>query len=109
MFIVADLVSLKKIEVYSPLGIWQVFLCSINTNIYHFRSMNSRHYAYIPANRHIHLPVCKTSVANSVNPDQTDTLEAVGTGSTLFVCMPKSILNVSIYMQQMTFSDAFFS
>ena len=30
------------IEVYSPLGIWHVFLYSINTNIYHFRSMKYR-------------------------------------------------------------------
>ena len=30
---------LKMIEVYSPLGIWHVFLYSINTNIDHFRSM----------------------------------------------------------------------
>ena len=29
---------LKLIEVYSPLGIWHVFLYSINTNIYHLRS-----------------------------------------------------------------------
>ena len=38
---------LKMIEVYSPLGIWHVFLytCSINTNIYHFRSMKYRQYA----------------------------------------------------------------
>ena len=41
---------LKTIEVYSPLGIWHVFLFSINTNIYHFRSMkyrNSRKYHQI--------------------------------------------------------------
>ena len=49
------------------------------------------------------------SVANSVDPDHTATLGAVGTGSILFVYMPKLILNVSIYMQQITFSDAFFS
>ena len=30
---------------YSPLGIWHVFLHSINTNIYHFRSMKYRQYA----------------------------------------------------------------
>ena len=47
---------LKMIEVYSPLGIWHVFLYSINTNIYHFRSMKYRQYAY--TNRRIHLPVC---------------------------------------------------
>ena len=36
---------LKMIEVYSPFGIWRVFLYSINTNIYHFRSMKYRQYA----------------------------------------------------------------
>ena len=36
---------LKMIEVYSPLGIWHVFLYSINTNIYHFQSMKYRQYA----------------------------------------------------------------
>ena len=36
---------LKMIEVYSPLGIWHVFLYSINTNIYHFRSMKYRQFA----------------------------------------------------------------
>ena len=36
---------LKMIEVYSPLGIWHVFLYSINTNIHHFRSMKYRQYA----------------------------------------------------------------
>ena len=35
----------KLIEVYSPLGIWHVFLYSINTNIYHFLSMKYRQYA----------------------------------------------------------------
>ena len=33
---------LKMIEVYSPLGIWRVFLYSIYTNIYLFRSMKYR-------------------------------------------------------------------
>ena len=33
------------IEVNSPLGIWHAFLYSINTNIYHFRSMKYRQYA----------------------------------------------------------------
>ena len=36
---------LNMIEVYSPLGIWHVFIYSINTNIYHFRSMKYRQYA----------------------------------------------------------------
>ena len=38
------------IEVYSPLGIWHVFLYNINTNIYHFRSTkygNMREYHQI--------------------------------------------------------------
>ena len=35
---------LNMIAVYSPLGIWHAFLCSINTNIYHFRSMKYRQY-----------------------------------------------------------------
>ena len=48
---------LNIIEVYSPLGIWHVFLYSINTNTYHFQSMKYRQYALIPANRRIHLPV----------------------------------------------------
>ena len=36
---------LKMIEVYSPLDICNVFLYSINTTIYHFRSMKYRQYA----------------------------------------------------------------
>ena len=36
---------LKMIKDYSPLGIWHVFQYSINTNIYHFRSMKYRQYA----------------------------------------------------------------
>ena len=48
-------------------------------------------------------------MANSVNPDQTAPLGAVCSGSMLFV----SILNMSVmlgnYLQQTTFSDAFFS
>ena len=36
---------LKIIEVYSPCGIWHVFLYSIYTNIYHSRSMKNRQYA----------------------------------------------------------------
>ena len=37
--------DLKMIQFYSPLGTWHVFLYSINTNIYHFRSMKYRQYA----------------------------------------------------------------
>ena len=36
---------LKMIYFYSPLVIWHVFLYSINTNIYHFRSMKYWQYA----------------------------------------------------------------
>ena len=36
---------LKMIEFYSPLGIRHVCLYSINTNIYHIRSMKYRQYA----------------------------------------------------------------
>ena len=36
---------LKMILFYSPLGIRHVFLYSINTNIYHFRSMKYQQYA----------------------------------------------------------------
>ena len=47
-------------------------------------------------------------MANSVNPDQTAPIEAVCSGSTLFA----SIINLSVmfgnYLQQTTFSDAFF-
>ena len=50
----------------------------------------------------------KTSVAKSVDPDQTAPLGAVWSGYTLFVCMPKLDIDVIIYMQQTTFSDAFF-
>ena len=35
---------LNMIEVYSPFGIWHVFLYRINTNIYHFRSMKYQQY-----------------------------------------------------------------
>ena len=35
---------LKMILFYSPLGIWHVFRYSINTNIYHFRSMKYQQY-----------------------------------------------------------------
>ena len=46
---------------------------------------------------------------NSVNPDQTAPIGAVSSGTTLFA----SILNLSVmlgnYLQQTTFSDAFYS
>ena len=52
-------------------------------------------------------------MANSVDPDQTAPIEAVCSGSTLFA----SVLNSSVMLanicsrrlQEMTFSDAFFS
>ena len=48
-------------------------------------------------------------MANSVVPDQTAPIGAVCSGSTLFA----SILNLSVmlgsFLQQTTFSDAFFS
>ena len=48
-------------------------------------------------------------MANNVNPDQTASIGAVCSGSTLFA----SILNLSVmlcnYLQQTTYSDAFFS
>ena len=34
--------SLKSIEVNSPFGIWHVFIYSMNSNIYQFRSMKYR-------------------------------------------------------------------
>ena len=47
-------------------------------------------------------------MANSVNPDQTAPIGAVCSGPTLFA----SLLNLSVmlgnYLQQTTFSDAFF-
>ena len=47
-------------------------------------------------------------MSNSVDPDQTAPIGAVCSGSTLFA----SILNLSVmlgnYLQQTTFSDAFF-
>ena len=46
---------LKMILFYSPLGMWHIFVYSINTDIYHFRSMKYRQYALIPPNQRIHL------------------------------------------------------
>ena len=47
--------------------------------------------------------------SNSVNTDQTASLGAVRSGSKVFVCMLKLVINISINMQQTTFSDASFS
>ena len=44
-------------------------------------------------------------MANSVDPDQTAPLGAVWSGSTLLVSMLKLVLDVSIYMQQMSSAD----
>ena len=48
-------------------------------------------------------------MANSVNPDQTAPKEAVYSGSTLFVSILISSVMLGSYLQQTTFSDAFFS
>ena len=52
-------------------------------------------------------------MANSVDPDQTAPIEAVCSGSTLFVSMLNlSVMLAFIYsrrLQQTIFSDAFFS
>ena len=40
----------------------------------------------------------KVSVANSVDPDQTAPPGAVWSGSTLFVCMPKLVIDIGTYM-----------
>ena len=47
-------------------------------------------------------------MANSVDPDQTASLGAVCSGSTLFASVLNSSLMLGNYMQQTTFSDAFF-
>ena len=47
-------------------------------------------------------------MANSVNPDQTAP-GAVCSGSTLFASILNSSVMLSNYLQQTTFSDAFFS
>ena len=43
-----------------------------------------------------------------MDPDQTVPLGTVSSGSTLFVCMPKLALDISIYMQQTTSADYIF-
>ena len=45
---------------------------------------------------------------NSVNPDQTAPIEAVYSGSTLFASILNSSVLLGSYLQQTTFSDAFF-
>ena len=49
------------------------------------------------------------SMANSVDPDQTAPMGAVCSGSTLFASILNSSVMLGNYLQQMTFSDEFFS
>ena len=48
-------------------------------------------------------------MANSVDPDQTAPIGAVCFGSTLFASILNSSVMLGNYLQQTTFSDAFFS
>ena len=48
-------------------------------------------------------------MAKSVNPDQTAPIGAVCSGSTLFAPILHSSVLLGNYLQQTTFSDAFFS
>ena len=48
-------------------------------------------------------------MANSVDPDQTAPIGAVCSGSTLFASILNWSLMLGNYLQQTTFSDAFFS
>ena len=48
-------------------------------------------------------------MANSVDPDQTVPIGAVCSGSTLFASILNSSVLLGNYLQQTTFSDAFFS
>ena len=47
-------------------------------------------------------------MANSVNPDQTAPIGAVCSGSTLFASILNKWVMLGNYLQQTTFSDAFF-
>ena len=47
-------------------------------------------------------------MTNSVDPDQTASIGAVCSGSTLFASMLKFVINVCRRLQQTTFSDAIF-
>ena len=47
-------------------------------------------------------------MANSVDPDQTAPIGAVCSGSTLFASILNSSVKLGNYLQQVTFSDAFF-
>ena len=48
-------------------------------------------------------------MANSVDPNQTAPIGAVYSGSTLFAFILNSSVMLGNYLQQTTFSDAFFS
>ena len=48
-------------------------------------------------------------MANGVDPDQTVPIGAVYSGSTLFASLLNSSVMLGNYLQQTTFSDAFFS
>ena len=48
-------------------------------------------------------------MANSVDPDQTAPIGAVCSGSTLFTFILNKSVMLDSYLQQTTFSDAFFS
>ena len=48
-------------------------------------------------------------MANSVDPEQTAPIGVVCSGSTLFASILNSSLMLGNYLQQTTFSDAFFS
>ena len=48
-------------------------------------------------------------MANSEDPDQTAPIGAVCSGSTLFASILNSTVLLGSYLQQTTFSDAFFS
>ena len=47
-------------------------------------------------------------MANSVDPDQTDPIGAVCSGSKVFASIPNSSVMLGIYFQQTTFSVAIF-
>ena len=47
-------------------------------------------------------------MANSVGPDQTAPIGAVCSGTTLFASILNLSVKLGIYLQQTTFSDAFF-
>ena len=48
-------------------------------------------------------------MAKSVDPDQTASVGAICSGSTLFASILNSLVMLGNYLQQTAFSDAFFS